>query len=68
MREEHRLRVFERRHGVTGEWRRLHIIELHNLFSSPSIIRIIELRRMKWERHKPRMGEERCIQRFGGEV
>jgi hypothetical protein len=44
MREEHRLRFFEKRHEVTEEWRRLHNKELSNPFSSPSIIRIIELR------------------------
>jgi hypothetical protein len=51
VREEHKLRVFEnkvlrrldeRRDGVTGGWRKLHNEELHNLYSSPSIIRIIK--------------------------
>jgi hypothetical protein len=54
---EHKLRVFEnrvlrrifgpKRDRVTGEWRKLHNEELHNLYSSPSIIRIIKSRRMK---------------------
>jgi hypothetical protein len=58
IREEHRLRVFEnrvlrrifgpKRDGVMGGWRKLHNEELHNLYSSSSIIRIIKLRRMKW--------------------
>jgi hypothetical protein len=57
LREEHRLRVFEnrvlrrifgtKRDGVTGRCRKLHNEELHNLYSSPSIIRIIKSRRMK---------------------
>jgi hypothetical protein len=41
---------------VTGEWRKLHNKELRDLFSSPSIIRIIKSRRMKWEWHVARMG------------
>jgi hypothetical protein len=52
LREEHRLRVLRRIFGakrdeVTGGWRKLHNEELHNLYSSPSIIRIIKSRRMK---------------------
>jgi hypothetical protein len=56
--EEHRLRVFEnrvlrrifgpKRDEVTGEWRKLHNGELRDLYSSPSIIRIIKSRRMRW--------------------
>jgi hypothetical protein len=51
LREEHRLRVFEnrvlrkilgpKRDGVTGGWRKLHNEELRDLYSSPSVIRII---------------------------
>jgi hypothetical protein len=37
--------------GVTGGWRKLHNEELHNLYSSPSIIRIIKWRRMRWAGH-----------------
>jgi hypothetical protein len=44
---------------VTGEWRKLHNEELHNLYSSPNIIRMIKTRRIKWSRHVARMGEER---------
>jgi hypothetical protein len=44
---------------VTGGWRKLHTEELHNLYSSPSIIRIIKSRRMRWAGHAARMGESR---------
>jgi hypothetical protein len=40
----------------TGEWRKLHNKELHDLFSSPSIIRIIKSRRMRWAGHVARRG------------
>jgi hypothetical protein len=42
---------------VTGSWRELHIEELHNLYSSPSIIRMIKSKRMGWARHVARMGK-----------
>jgi hypothetical protein len=70
LREEHRLRVFEnrvlrifgpRRDEVTGEWRKLHSGELHNLYSSPNIIRQIKSRRMRWVGHVACMGEERKL-------
>jgi hypothetical protein len=44
---------------VTGEWRKLHIEELHNLYSSPDIIRQMKSKRMRWAGHVARMGEER---------
>jgi hypothetical protein len=44
---------------VTGEWRKLHNEELHNLYSSPDIIRQIKSRRVRWVGHVARMGEER---------
>jgi hypothetical protein len=64
LREKHRLRVFERIFGpkrdeVTGDWRKLHNEELHNLYSSPNIIRMIKSRMMWWEGHLARMGEKR---------
>jgi hypothetical protein len=49
---------------VTGEWRKLHNEELHDLYSSPSIIRIIKSRRMKWAGHEARMGEKRNAYRL----
>jgi hypothetical protein len=68
LREEHRLRVFEnrvitrifgpKRDDVTGECRKLHNEELQNLYSSPSTIRQIKSRRMKWAGHVACMGEE----------
>jgi hypothetical protein len=58
LKEEHKLRVFEnrvlrrifgsKRDRVTEGWRKLHNEELHNLYSSPSIIRIIKSRGMRW--------------------
>jgi hypothetical protein len=72
--EEHKLRVFEnrvlrrifgpKRDGVTGGWRKLHNKKLHNLYFSPSIIRIIKSRRMRWAGHVARMGEKRNVYRL----
>jgi hypothetical protein len=45
-------------------WRKLHNEELHNLYSSPSIIRMIESRRMRWAGHVTRMGETRNAYRI----
>jgi hypothetical protein len=74
LREEHRLRVSQsrvlrrifgpKRDEVTGEWRKLHNEELHNLYSSPNIIRTIKSRRMKWAGHVARMGEKRNAYRI----
>jgi hypothetical protein len=49
---------------VTGEWRKLHNEELRDLYSSPSIIRIIKSRRMRWAGHIARMGEKRNAYRL----
>jgi hypothetical protein len=49
---------------VTGGWRKLHNEELHNLYSSPSIIRIIKSRRMRWAGHVARIGEKRNVYRI----
>jgi len=71
--EERKLRVFEnmvlrrifgpRRDEVTGEWRRFHNEELNDLYSSPNIVRLIKLRRMRWAGHVAHMGEERGLYR-----
>jgi hypothetical protein len=45
-----------KRDEVTCEWRKLHNKEFYDLYSSPSIIRIIKLRRMRWAGHVARMG------------
>jgi hypothetical protein len=44
------------RNEVTGEWGKLHSKELHNLYSSPSIIRVVKSMRMRWAGHVARMG------------
>jgi hypothetical protein len=49
---------------VTGGWRKLHNEELHNLYSSPSIFRIIKSRRMRWAWRVARMGENRSAYRL----
>jgi hypothetical protein len=46
---------------VTGECRKLHSEELHDLYSSPNIIRQIKSRRMRWVGHVARMGEGRNV-------
>jgi hypothetical protein len=65
LREEYRLWVFEnkvlrrtfgpKRDEGAGRWRKLHNKELRDLYSSPSIIRIIKSRRMRWAGHVARM-------------
>jgi hypothetical protein len=49
---------------VTGEWRKLHNEELRDFYSSPSIIRIIKSKRMRWTGHVARMGEKRNAYRL----
>jgi hypothetical protein len=58
-------RIFgQKRDEVKGEWRQLHNEELRDLYSSPSIIRIIKSRRMRWAGHVARMGEKRNAYRL----
>ena len=52
------------RDEVTEEWRRLHNEELNDLYSSPTIVRVIKSRRMRWAGHVARMGEERGVYRI----
>jgi hypothetical protein len=53
-------RIFgPKRDEVTGGWRKQHNEELHGLYSSPSIVRVIKARRMRWAGHVARMGEVR---------
>jgi hypothetical protein len=74
LREEHRLRVFENRvlkiFGSEREedrsWRKLHIDELDNLYSSPNTVRVIKSRRMRWVGHVARMEEGRGVYRVLG--
>jgi hypothetical protein len=71
--EEHRLRVFENRvlrkifgpkREEDGSWRKLHNDELHSLYSSPKIGRVIKPGRMGWIGHVARMGEGRSVYRI----
>jgi hypothetical protein len=72
--EEHRLRVFEnrvlrrifgpKRDEVMGGWRKLYNEELHDLYSLPSIIRMIKSGRMKWAGYVARMWEKRNVYRL----
>jgi hypothetical protein len=69
LREEHKLRAFQnkvlrrifgpKRDEVIGRWRKLHYEKCDNMSSSPSIIRMIKSRRMRWAGHVARMGEKR---------
>jgi hypothetical protein len=49
---------------VTGGWRKLHNEELHDLYSCPSIIRIIKWRRMRWAGHVARIGDKTTTHRL----
>jgi hypothetical protein len=52
-------RIFgPKRDEVTGDWRKLHNEELHNLYSSPYIIRMIKSWGIIWAEHAARMGEK----------
>jgi hypothetical protein len=65
LREEHRLNVNENRmlrrifgsksYEVTGEWKKLHNVELHDLYSSPNTVRAIKSRIMRWEGYVARI-------------
>jgi hypothetical protein len=67
LREAHRMRVFEnrvlrrifglKRDEIVGGWRKLRNEELHGLYCSPNVIRMIKSRRMRWAGHVARMGK-----------
>jgi hypothetical protein len=72
LREEHRLRVFENRvlrrifgpkRKEDGSWRKLHNDELHSLYSSLNIVRVIESKKIMGAGHVARMGEGRGVYR-----
>jgi hypothetical protein len=73
LREVCRLRVFEnrvlrrifgpRRDKVIGEWRKLHSVDLNDLYSSPNIFRVIKSTRMRWAGHVARLEERRIVYR-----
>jgi len=75
LREERRLWVFEnrvlrrifgpRRDEVIGKWRKLHNDELHDLYPSPNIVRVMKSRRMRWAGNVARMVDEMYIQGCG---
>jgi hypothetical protein len=57
------LRIFGPKEEEEGSWIKLHNDELHNLYSSPDIVRVIKSRRMRWAGHVARMGERRGVYR-----
>jgi hypothetical protein len=72
LREERRLRVNRAQRGifgperdeVTGEWRKLHNVKLNDLYSAPTIVRVIKSRRMRWAGHVARMGRREACTGF----
>jgi len=73
LREERRLRVFENRvlrrvfgpkwDEVTRKWRKLHNVELNDLYFSPNVVRVIKSSRIRWAGHVARIGERRGVNR-----
>jgi hypothetical protein len=56
-------RIFGPKREEDGSWRKLHNDELHSLYSSPNIVRVIKSRRMRWAGHAAYMGEGRGVYR-----
>jgi hypothetical protein len=57
-------RIFGPKRKVDGSWRKLHNDELHSLYSSPNIVRVIKSRRMRWAGHVARIGEVKGVYRL----
>jgi hypothetical protein len=57
-----------KRDEVTGDWRKLHIHELNNVYTSPNTLRVIKSRRMRWEGYVARIGEYEAYRGYGGET
>jgi hypothetical protein len=75
LREEHRLRIFEKRvlrrifgpkREEDGSWRKLHNDEIHSLYTSPNSVWVIKSRRMRWVGMWHAWGGERCLQGLVG--
>jgi hypothetical protein len=56
-------RIFGPKRDEEGSWGKLQNDELHRLYSSPNIVRVIKSRRVRWAGHVARMGEGRCVYR-----
>jgi hypothetical protein len=56
-------KIFGPKREENGSWRKLHNYELHSLYSSPDIVRVIKSRRMRWAGNVARMGEGRVVYR-----
>jgi len=52
---------------MTGDWRKMYNEELHDLYYSLNIFRVMQPRRMRWARHVA-LCDNRCVQDFGGET
>jgi hypothetical protein len=56
-------KIFGPKRKGDGSWRKLYNYELHSLYSSPNIVRVIKSRRMRWAGHVARIGEGRGVYR-----